>query len=98
MASPELIAEINRTIDTYENLTGGFAANTHQMIQNLGHVGALSRLVQSADLQTGFRLLRDRGELESTFEAVIIRFSNEFQAQVVQAAQWRLNNAGELID
>lgn len=97
MASPELISEVNRTIEVYEEAIGNFAGRTRQMINDRGYIPALSRLVQSPDLQTGFRVLRDRGDLENTFEAVIVRFSNEFSVQVTEAAQWRLDNADELL-
>ncbi len=67
------------------------------MIENRGHIEALSRLVQNPDLQKGFRVLRDRDELDSTFEAIIVRFSIEFSQNVVKAAQWRLDNANNLL-
>lgn len=97
MASSELIAEVNRTVEIYENAIGNFAHRTRQMIDNRGHIAALSRLVQGPDLQIGFQVLRDRGDLDSTFEAVIVRFSGEFSNNVVEAAQWRLDNAEQLL-
>jgi hypothetical protein len=97
MASPELVAEVNRTVEIYENAIGNFAQRTRQMINNRGYIPALSRLVQSPDLQIGFQVLRDRGDLDSTFEAVIIRFSDEFANNIVEAAQWRLDNAAQLL-
>ncbi len=97
MASPELISEVNRTIEVYEEAIGNFAGRTRQMINDHGYIPALSRLVQSPYLQTGFRVLRDRGDLGNTFEAVIVRFSNEFSVQATEAAQWRLDNADELL-
>lgn len=97
MASPELIAEVNRTVEIYEDAIGNIAQRTREMIENHGYIEALSRLVQSPNLQTGFRVLRDRGELENTFEAVIVRFASEFTNEVNDAAQWRLDNADELL-
>jgi len=97
MASPELISEVNSTIEVYEEAIGNFAGRTRQMISDQGHILALSRLVQSPDLQTGFRVLRDRGDLGNTFEAVIVQFANEFSNEVTEAAQWRLDNADELL-
>lgn len=96
LATPELIAQVNRTIEIYEDAMGNFAARTRQMIDARGYVAALSRLVQSPNLQVGFRALRDRGELENTFEALVVRFSGEFSGEVVEAAQWRLDNAHDL--
>jgi len=98
MASAELENEIGRTIDIYEDAIGNFASRTRLMIEQHGHIEALSKLVLSPDLQKGFKILRDRGELDSTFEAVIIRFSNEFSKDAIDAAQWRLSNANELLE
>jgi len=97
MTTPNFISEVNEAIEVYEEAIGGFAARTRQMIENLGAVNALARLVQSPDLQRGFRVLRDRNELDRTFEAVITRHADLFQDQVVEAAQWRLDNADELL-
>jgi len=97
MTMPEFIAEVNDAIEMYEEAIGGFAARTREMIENHGPVEALARLVQSPDLQTGFRVLRDKNQLASTFEAVITRHADLFQGQVVEAAQWRLDTANELL-
>lgn len=97
MTTPEFIAEVNEAIDIYEEAIGNFASRTRQMIENYGAVEALAILVQSPDLQSGFRVLRDSGELDSTFEAVIVRHPGLFQDQVVEAAQWRLDNANDLL-
>jgi hypothetical protein len=97
MTTPEFLADVNQVIDIYEEAIGNFANRTRQMIDSYGAVEALSRLVQSPDLQSGFRVLRDRGELNSTFEAVIVRHPDLFQNQVVEAAQWRLDNANDLL-
>jgi hypothetical protein len=91
------LAELNLVIDIYENSIGHIAGRTRQMIDNHGPIQALSRLVQSPDLQKGFRVLRDRGELQHTFEAVIVRFPQLFARGVVEAAQWRLDNASKLL-
>ena len=52
----------------------------------------MARLVVSADLQEGFKALRDSGNLKSTFEALVVRFDDRFDPEVVEAAQWRLDN------
>ena len=97
MTTPEFLSEVNAAINIYEDAIGNFASRTRKMIGERGAVNALARLVQSPDLQKGFKVLRDRGELESTFEAVIVRHSDLFQSPVVEAAQWRLTNAQELL-
>jgi hypothetical protein len=43
----------------------------------------------SPDLQQGFKVLRDSGQLDQTFEAVVVHFRDFFRDNVVQAAQWR---------
>lgn len=67
------------------------------MIERHGAVEALSRLAESADLQKGFRILRDRDQLDSTFEALIVRHEGLFRRNVVEAARWRLDNANALL-
>lgn len=96
MTTPDLITAVDRTIDIYEKAIGQAANRTRQMIERHGAVEALSRLVESPDLQQGFRVLRDRGELDNTFEAIIVRFPKLFPDKVVEAAQWRLDNADQL--
>ena len=67
------------------------------MIANYGEVEALSRLMVSADLQQGFKVLRDLNQLDKTFEALVVRFQHLFKPDVVQAAQWRLAHPYELL-
>jgi hypothetical protein len=44
------------------------------MMEQHGEIEALSRLVVSADLQQGFKVLRDRNQLDKTFESLVDRF------------------------
>ena len=97
MATPELIAAVERAIETYEEVIGEYASRTRPMLDRDGYVETLSRIVQSPDLQSGFRALRDSDQLNVTFEAVVVEFANEFDAQIVAAAQWRLENADDLL-
>lgn len=96
MSTSNLLRDVRRVIDIYENEIGVAATRTRQMIDRLGAVKALSRLVESADLQRGFKILRDRDQLDSTFEAVIVRHAGLFHPKVVEAASWRLKNATTL--
>ena len=91
-----LLREIDDAITLYESKIGGFAARTRQMIAHHGATEALAKLVESPDLQRGFRILRDSGHLDSTFEALIVRHNAEFRESTVDAAQWRLKNANHL--
>jgi hypothetical protein len=71
VASPQLIAAINIAIEAYEDIVGEYAGRTRPMLDRYGYVGALSRIVQSPDLQSGFKALRDRGQLDISFEAAV---------------------------
>lgn len=97
MASPQLIAAVNEALEAYERIVGQYASRTRDMLDRYGYIGALARIVQSPDLQSGFRALRDDGQLDLTFENVVTRFPVEFDTQVVLAAQWRLDHADELL-
>ena len=91
-----LLGDIEHVIAVYEGEIGVTAARTRQMIERYGAIEALSKLAESADLQKGFRILRDRDQLDSTFEALIVRHADLFRKNVVDAAQWRLQNANAL--
>lgn len=96
MTLSALSREIDNVIALYEKEIGVPATRTRQMIERHGAIEALSKLVVSADLQSGFRILRDRDQLDSTFEALIVRHGVLFRKSVVDAARWRLKNASQL--
>jgi hypothetical protein len=96
MSEDNFKAEVEQTVQLYEKLTHYAAIRTRQMIAELGEVEALSRLMVSADLQKGFKVLRDNGRLAKTFEALVVRFGHLFKTEVVEAAQWRLDHAQDL--
>ena len=89
--------EVEHAIKLYERAIGHAATRTRPMIDKYGEVEALSRLMVSADLQQGFKVLRDRDQLDKTFEALVVRFQHLFKPDVVQAAQWRLAHPYELL-
>jgi len=89
--------EVERAIVTYEQINKHYANRTRQMVAKHGEVEALSRLMISADLQKGFQALRDAGQLDKTFEAVVVRFQHLFRSDVVEAAQWRLKHPYQLL-
>jgi hypothetical protein len=64
---------------------------------NDGEIEALSRLVVGAYLQERFRVLRDTGQLDKTFESVVVKYKDLFTSDAVDAAKWRLENANNLI-
>ncbi len=89
--------EVEQVIKRYEREIGHAATRTRRMIGRWGEIEALSRLMVSADLQQGFKVLRDRDQLDKTFEALVIRFQHLFEPDAVQAAQWRLAHPYELL-
>ena len=89
--------EVELTIKIYEQKIGHAARRTRDMIDRHGAIDALSRLMVSADLQQGFKVLRDSNQLDKTFEAVVVRFQDLFTSDIVQAAQWRLNHPYDLL-
>jgi hypothetical protein len=90
-------AAVAHAVELYEHAIGHAASRTRNMIETHGEIEALSRLMISPDLQQGFRVLRDSGQLDQTFEAVVVRFRHLFPDEVVQAAQWRLDNPHSLL-
>ena len=96
MSETMLQKEVKEVLDIYERAIGHAATRTWPMIEKYGEIEALSRLVISADLQKGFKVLRDTGQLDKTFEAVVIRFQHLFKPDTVQAAKWRLAHANDL--
>jgi hypothetical protein len=90
-------AEVAQAVEFYEQAIRRPATRTRQMIELHGEEQALSRLMISPDLQEGFKVLRDRDQLDQTFEAIVVHFPHRFTAGVVEAAQWRLDNPHSLL-
>lgn len=84
--------EVESAVSHYEKAIGHSAYPTRQMLKQHGNERALSLLMNSADIQKGFKVLRNTNQLEKTFEAVIVRHEHRFDAKVVEVAQWRLDN------
>ena len=96
MTIEELERLVAKTVALYEKETRHAATATREMIQNLGVVETLSRLVISGTLQQGFKVLRDRGLLNQSFEQIVVDNQSFFKPKEIIAAQWRLNNAHNL--
>ncbi len=94
MSEASFREEVEHTIKLYEREIGHAATRTRPMIDKYGEVEALSRLMVSADLQQGFKVLRDRNQLNNTFEALVVRFQHSFKPPT---AQWQLAHAYELL-
>jgi hypothetical protein len=88
--------DVENTIAIYKKTVGGFAPNTERILFNQDKIGALSKLMQSGDVQKGFKILRNNKQLDKTFESLILKYKHLFKNDVVVAAQWRLNNAWKM--
>ena len=97
MPNESFLTEVSQAITLYERTIGKAATRTRKMIEDYGEIEALSRLMKSADLQQGFKALRDADKLDNTFETIVVRFSDLFAADVVEAAKWRLENSHKLL-
>jgi len=97
MPDPAFLREVEQAIQLYEGAITHAATRTRNMIAQYGVIEALSRLMVTPDLQQGFKVLRDRDQLDKTFEAVVVRFQHPFAPDVIQAAQWRLTHPYDLL-
>lgn len=97
MGDDEFAREVEKTVSFYEEMTGQAASRTWPMIERYGEVGALSRLMESGALHKGFKVLRDRDQLDRSFEALVVRYDHLFTSSAVEAARWRLANPYELL-
>lgn len=66
-----------------------------RMRSRYGTVGAISRLVRSGDIQSGFRRLTSLGLAAWTIEAAVVRFPGEFARADLECARFRLDRAGD---
>jgi len=55
-----------------------------------GTIDAIERLVQSGDMQSGFKRLKQLGLIDWTIESAVIKFPAEFSNNARQCAEWRL--------
>lgn len=68
-------------------------SRTRQKIARVGVQKTLADLAVQETPSDGFFLLRDRGMLDLSAEAVVLRFADLFDASVIQAAKARLDDA-----
>lgn len=60
------------------------------MRHQYGTLDAMERLVQSGDIQSGFKRLNQLNLLDWTIELGITKFPTEFSRNARQCAEWRL--------
>ncbi|MEC5289989.1 hypothetical protein VSX64_10020 [Aurantimonas sp. C2-6-R+9] len=91
-ASPALEAFIDETIR--RGREKGYVPTIFiGMRQQLGTRPAIAKLVQSGDLQSGFKRLHKLNLLDWTIEAAVEKFPNEFTADDLGCASFRLREA-----
>lgn len=66
------------------------ASRARQMIKRYGIIETAERAVNRKIEAMGYRILVDMGLQDLTFEAVIVRFPEAFNQQIVKLAQSRL--------
>lgn len=93
-----LEADVERTLKLYESYIYGSAIRTRQMIENKGIKKTLEDLVQSSECQQGFKKLYEHGDLDKSFEALVLRYSGLFSDTAVQAADYRFNHPDVFIN
>ena len=93
MSELGLLREIHEAVAEYERLIGGYASYTHQMLDRLGPVVAISKLMGDSKIQKGLKTLAKANRLDLSFEAVVTRHPQYFSRFVLEAAQWRLDRA-----
>ena len=69
-------------------------ARTRQKIQRDGEVKTVTDLTLKKTPSDGFRLLKERGMLELSFEALVVARAEHFPRNVVDAARTRLETEG----
>lgn len=91
-ASPALEAFVDETI--LRGREKGYIPTIFiGMRQDLETIPAISRLVRSGDIQSGFKRLQALGLLEWTIEAAVEKFPEEFSKDDRECATFRLRLA-----
>lgn len=93
-ASPALEEYIDETI-RLAHLKGYRPTAFISMRQRHQTIPAISQLVQSGDVQSGFKRLSELGLIDWTIEAAVLKFPDEFSADTRECAAFRLKLAEE---
>ena len=96
MTEDEFQQLVEETISIYERFIPGAATATREMIVRRGVIQALLSLVQNANIQRGFRILRDNNMLNRTFEQLIVDNPEFFDTTTIECARFRLEHHGDL--
>jgi hypothetical protein len=85
--------DVYAAVAEYEALIGGYASYTHRMLEQYGPVETLSKLMADSKIQKGLKTLAKAGRTDMSFEAVVVKHAHLFKKSIVDAAQWRLEQA-----
>lgn len=91
MASAELELFVDETVSVARK-HGYHPTIFIGMRDQVGTVPAIIKLVESPDVQYGFKRLKALGLLDYTIEAAVLRFPDEFSVGTRQYAEFRLAN------
>jgi hypothetical protein len=89
LASPALEAFIDESLRLSKERGHNptiFVGMRHQH----GTIDAIERLVQSGDMQSGFKRLKQLDLIDWTIESAVTKFPAEFSHNARQCAEWRL--------
>lgn len=98
----EVELELLKAIYAYEevltekNKRRTSASRTWQMVKKHGLIRAAERAVDRKIEPAGYKVLVEMGLHDLTFEAVIVRYPESFDASVVSRAKQRLKDISEL--
>lgn len=82
--------DVNETIGLYESFITGSAIATRNMIERIGEVATLEKLVQTAEGQLGFKKLYEHKQLDKSFEALVLKYKELFSKNAYDFANYRL--------
>lgn len=89
VTSPELEAFIDETIRVSREHSY-HPTIFIDMRARLGTIPAITQLVESGDIQSGFRRLEALGLVDHTIEAAVVCFPDQFSRQARECAEFRL--------
>lgn len=89
VATPQLEAFIDETIRVSRE-HGYHPTIFIGMRARHGTIRAITKLVESGDIQSGFKRLEALGLVDHTIEAAVVRFADEFPRQTRECVEFRL--------
>lgn len=89
MENPELESFVDETIRVARE-HGYHPTVFIGMRDRHGTVSAITKLVESGEVQSGFKRLKALGLLDHTIEAAVLKFPAQFSPQTKECAEFRL--------